>query len=109
MLKIEAIVRSSVLYELQDALIKDGIQTFSTYQVQITGLHKAHTGWRNKTSSFIPKTKIEILCSDKDEDHIMKIIQENASTGEKGDGIVFSYNLNKLVKIKDGKIGSEAL
>ena len=109
MLKIEAIVRSSVLYELQDALIKDGIQTFSTYQVQITGLHKSHQGWRNKTSSFIPKTKIEILCSDKDGDHIIKIIQENASTGEKGDGIVFSYSLNKLVKIKDGKTGSEAL
>ena len=109
MLKIEAIVRSSVLHELQEALAKDGIPTFSAYQVQITGLHKTHSGWRNKTSSFIPKTKIEILCSDKDEDRIIKIIQETASTGEKGDGIVFSYSLNKLVKIKDGKTGTEAL
>jgi nitrogen regulatory protein P-II 1 len=109
MLKIEAIVRSSVLHELQEALAKDGIPTFSAYQVQITGLHKSHKGWRNKTSSFIPKTKIEILCSDKDEDRIIKIIQETASTGEKGDGIVFSYSLNKLVKIKDGKTGTEAL
>ena len=83
MLKIEAIVRNSVLHELQEALAKDGILTFSAYQVQITGLHKAHAGLRNKTSNFIPKTKIEILCSDENEEHIVKIIQKTASTGEK--------------------------
>jgi nitrogen regulatory protein P-II 1 len=109
MLKIEAIVRSSVLHELQNALAEDGIPTFSAYQVQITGLHNSHTGLKNKTSSFIPKTKIEILCSDENEDHIVKTIQKTASTGERGDGVVFVYSINKLVKIKDGKTGAEAL
>ena len=59
MIKIEAIVRSSSLHEIQDALAEVDIPTFSAYQVQITGIHKSYDRWRNKTSDFIPKAKIE--------------------------------------------------
>ena len=109
MIKIEAIVRSSVLHEVQDGLAKVGIPTFSSYQVQITGIHKGHSGWRNKTSDFIPKSKIEILCTEEDEDKIVSAIQKNASTGEKGDGVVFTYAIDKLIKIKSGETGISAL
>ncbi len=109
MIKIEAIVRNSVLHEIQDALSEIGIPTFSAYLVQITGIHKGHTGWRNKSSDFIPKTKIEILCGDKDEEKIVNTIQKAANTGEKGDGVVFTYNLNKIVKIRDKQTGDDAL
>ncbi len=109
MIKIEAIVRNSVLHEIQDALAEIGIPTFSSYLVQITGIHKGHEGWRNKTSDFIPKTKIEILCADKDEEKIVNTIQKAANTGEKGDGVVFTYNINKIVKIRDKQTGDDAL
>ena len=109
MQKIEAIVRSSAMHDIQDSLAEIGIPTFSAYQVQMTGIHKGHEGWRNKTSDFIPKSKIEILCSDDDQDKIINTIQKSANTGSKGDGVVFSYNVDKLVKIKDGKTGAEAL
>ena len=109
MMKIEAIVRSSAMHEVQDALAEIGIPTFSVYQVQISGIHKEHKGWRNKTSDLIPKSKIELLCADEDEDNISNVIQEAAKTGEKGDGIVFSYNIQKLVKIKDSQTGASAL
>ena len=109
MLKIEAIVRSSVFHDLQDALAKIDIPTFSAYQVQISGIHRGHEGWRNKTSDFIPKTKIEILCKDEDEQKIVNSIQKTASTGEKGDGVVFTYNIDKLVKIRNGETGIAAL
>ncbi len=108
-IKIEAVVRNSVLHEIQNALSEIGIPTFSSYQVQITGIHRGHTGLRNKTSDLIPKTKIEILCSDENEENIVKIIQKTASTGEKGDGVIFTYNLNKLVKIKNAQTGVDAL
>jgi nitrogen regulatory protein P-II 1 len=109
MIKIEAIVRSSVLHKIQDALSEMGIPTFSAYQVQITGIHKAHEGWRNKTSDFIPKMKIEILCESKDEEKISNTIQKTATTGTKGDGIILVYNIDKLVKIKNGRTGANAL
>ncbi len=109
MMKIEAVIRSSVLHEVQDALAKIGIPTFSSYQVQITGIHRTHEGLRNKTSDFIPKIKIEILCSEDEEENIISTIQTNASTGEKGDGVVFTYNIDNLVKIRSGQTGKDAL
>jgi len=109
MIKIEAVVRNSVLHEIQDELAKIGITTFSSYQVQITGIHKGHEGLRNKTSDFIPKTKIEILCADENEEKIVDTIQKSASTGEKGDGVIFTYNITKLVKIKNAQTGANAL
>ncbi|MDC4230770.1 MAG: P-II family nitrogen regulator [Nitrosopumilus sp.] len=101
MVKIEAIIRSSVLHDTQNALAEIGIPTFSSYQVQITGIHKGHKGLRNKTSDFIPKTKLEILCAD--EDKIVDTIQKTAHTGEKGDGVIFSYHIDKIVKIRSGE------
>ncbi len=109
MIKVEAIVRNSVLHEIQDELAEIGIPTFSAYQVQITGLHRGHGGLRNKSSDFIPKTKIEILCANKDEEKILDTIQKAASTGEKGDGVVFTYNVNKIIKIKDKQTDEDAL
>ncbi len=109
MIKIEAIVRNSVLHEIQDELAEIGIPTFSAYQVHITGIHRGHEGWRNKTSDFIPKTKIEILCADKDEEKIIDTIQKAANTGEKGDGVVFTYNINKILKIRDKQTDISAL
>jgi nitrogen regulatory protein P-II 1 len=109
MIKIEAIVRNSVLHEIQDTLAEIGIPTFSAFQVQITGIHRGHEGWRNKASDFIPKTKIEIFCAEKDEEQIINTIQKAANTGEKGDGVVFTYNINKIIKIKDGQTGLDAI
>ena len=109
MIKIEAIVRNSVLHEIQDKLSEIGIPTFSSYQVQITGIHQVHEGWRNKTSDFIPKTKIEILCTDENQEKIVNTIQKSANTGEKGDGVIFTYNIDHLVKIKNSKTGTDAL
>jgi len=109
MRKIEAIVRNSVLHEIQDELAEIGIPTFSAYQVQITGIHRAHEGLKNKTSDFIPKTKIEILCADKDEENILNTIQKAASTGQKGDGVVFTFNVDKIIKIKDKQTDENAL
>ena len=109
MIKIEAIIRSSKFPDLQKTLSEINVPTFSTYQVHITGVHRVHEGWRNKTSDLIPKIKIEILCSEENEEKIINTIQETSTTGEKGDGIIFSYDISKLVKIRNGQTGIEAL
>jgi len=107
--KIEAVVRTIKIHEIQHQLIKIGIPTFSIYQVQITGIHKGHEGLKNKTSDYIPKLKIEILCADKDEDKVINAIQKAGQSGEKGDGVIFTYDINKLVKIRTAEIGENAL
>ena len=107
--KVEAIVRAIKMHDIQHELSEIGIPTFSIYQVQITGIHKGHEGVRNKTSDYIPKLKIEILCSDKDEEKVIETIQKSGQSGEKGDGVIFSYDINKLVKIRTAEIGDLAL
>ena len=109
MKKIEAVVRTIKIHEIQHQLLEIGIPTFSIYQVQITGIHKGHDGLRNKTSDYIPKLKIEILCADKDEDKVINAIQKAGQTGEKGDGVIFTYDINKLVKIRTAEVGENAL
>lgn len=109
MRKIEAIIRSSKFSELQKTLAEIDIPTFSSYQVHISGIHKAHEGLRNKTSDLIPKVKVEILCADENEEKILEAIRKSTTTGEKGDGIIFSYNIDKLIKIRNGKSGIDAL
>jgi nitrogen regulatory protein PII len=109
MIKIEAIIRSSKFSELQETLAKINVPTFSSYQVQISGIHRVHEGVRNKTSDLIPKVKVEILCADENEEKIVDAIQKSTTAGEKGDGIIFSYNIDKLIKIRNGSSGIEAL
>ena len=109
MKKIEAVVRTIKIHEIQHQLIEIGIPTFSIYQVQITGIHKGHEGLKNKTSDYIPKLKIEILCADKDEDKVINAIQKAGQSGEKGDGVIFTYDINKLVKIRTAEVGESAL
>ena len=109
LLKIEAIIRSSKIYDVQAALADIGIPTFSSYEVKISGIHKGHATLRNKASDFIPKSKIEILCADRDQDKIIKTVLDAAKTGEQGDGIIFVYQVANLVKIRDSQIGESAL
>ena len=72
-------------------------------------MHKAHKTLRNKTSDFIPNSKMEILFSDKAGDEIVKIIQDTVRTSEKGDGVVYIYKINKLVKIRNENTDKKAL
>jgi len=109
MIKIEAIIRNSKLHDVQDALAELDIPTISTYELQLSGIHKGHKGWRNKTSDYIPKSKIEILCTDAKQENLINAILNSAQTGEKGDGIVFAYPINQLVKIRNGESGDSAL
>ncbi len=109
MYKIEAIVRNSTFHDVKKSLDEFGISTFSAYQVQISGIHTAHKAMRSSISNYIPKSKIELLCADKDEEKIIQIIQKSANTGEKGDGIVLSYKIDRLVKIRDGETDASAL
>lgn len=109
MIKVEAIIRSSKLYDVQKALASLGLTTFSSFEVKLSGLHKGHKGWRSKASDFIPKSKIEILCQDIDQEKIVNTILDAAKTGERGDGIVFVYQIDNLIKIKDNQTGESAL
>ena len=58
---------------------------------------------------FAPKTKIEIVCADDDEDAICGIIRDAANTGKHGDGKIFVSDMNKAMAIRTGEVGDGVL
>ena len=90
-------MRDSTLYDVKKALID--ISTFSAYQVQITGIPHEHKELRTGLDNYILKSKIELVCADKDRGTIINSIQQTANTGQKDDGVVLSYKIDKLGKI----------
>lgn len=113
MLKIEAVIRSTKLQQVKNELEQIGIVSFSMFKVEISGLSHGHTsGGRPgtfKTSALIPKTKIEIICKDRDIDAITNAISKGAKTGQTGDGIIYACPITHLTKIKNGKTGEQAV
>jgi nitrogen regulatory protein PII len=113
MLKIEAVIRSTRLQQVKNELEQIGVSAFSTFKVEMSGLsHGQTSGGRPgtfKTSALIPKTKIEIICKDRDKDAITEAISKGAKTGQVGDGIIYVYPLSHLIKIKNCKTNEQAV
>jgi nitrogen regulatory protein P-II 1 len=112
MLKIEAIVRSSRLEQVKQELEKIGFTTFSMYEVKLSGIshiQQAGKPGAYKRSAIIPKTKIEIICKERDEQKIIDAISQGGKTGQVGDGLIYVYQIADLVKIKNGKTGEAVL
>lgn len=58
---------------------------------------------------YVPKTKIEIVASETMVDEIVRVIVENAHTGNKGDGKIFVYEVSGALRIRTGETGESAL
>ena len=58
---------------------------------------------------FLPKVKIEAAIADELTDRVIEAIEGAARTGKIGDGKVFVYDLEQVVRIRTGETGKEAL
>ncbi len=112
MKKIEAIIKHFKLDEVRDALNKIGIQGMTVTEVKGFGRQKGHLEVYRGVEyevKFLPKVKVEVAVSEDKLDEVLKVIQENAKTGEIGDGKIFVYGLDDVIRIRTGEKGREAL
>ena len=58
---------------------------------------------------FIPKTKIEIVVQDEKVALVIETIEQKAKTGKIGDGKIFVYDVDQIIRIRTGQTGNEAL
>ena len=58
---------------------------------------------------FIPKTKIEIVVQDEKVALVIETIEQKAKTGKIGDGKIFVYDVDQIIRIRTGETGNEAL
>lgn len=112
MKKIEAIVKPFKLDEVKDALNEIGIQGMTVTEVKGFGRQKGHTELYRGAEyivDFIPKIKIEIVSSDVLAPKIIDVIEKAAKTGKIGDGKIFVYEINEIVRIRTGERGEAAV
>jgi nitrogen regulatory protein P-II 1 len=112
MKKIEAIIRPGKLEEIKESLNKYNIHGLTISQVMGCGLQKGRKEFYRGTEvtlNLLPKIKIEIVAKDSNVDEIIKLISEEAKTGEVGDGKIFVYNIEDVVRIRTGERGEIAI
>ena len=110
---VTAIIKPFKLDEVREALSGMGVQGIITVtEVKGFGRQKGHTELYRGAEyvvDFLPKVKIEAAVSDDQVDRVIEAIETSARTGKIGDGKVFVYNLEQVVRIRTGETGKEAL
>jgi nitrogen regulatory protein PII len=112
MKKIEAVIKHFKLDEVRDSLNKLGIQGMTVTEVKGFGRQKGHMEVYRGVEyevKFLPKVKIEVAVSDDKLEDVLNSIQESAKTGEIGDGKIFLYNLQDVIRIRTGERGDSAI
>ena len=112
MKKIEAIVRHFKLEDVKNALTEHGIHGMTVTEVRGFGRQKGHTEMYRGTEytvDFVPKVKIEVVCSDANLQTVLDTILQAAQTGQIGDGKIFVTDLQNSIRIRTGETGEEAL
>jgi nitrogen regulatory protein PII len=112
MKKIEAIIRPFKLDEVKEALVEEGIRGLTISEVRGYGRQKGHTETYRGSEyqiEFIPKIKIEIVVDDSILEKVVDAILRTAKTGQVGDGKIFIYNVEDVIRIRTEESGNQAL
>jgi nitrogen regulatory protein P-II 1 len=112
MKKVEAIIKPFKLDEVKDALNSIGIHGMTISDVKGFGRQKGHVEVYRGTEyevNFIPKIKLEVVIPDALKDKVIATILEKANTGNIGDGKIFLYSLEDVIRIRTGDKGEEAI
>jgi nitrogen regulatory protein P-II 1 len=110
--KIEAIIKEEKLNDVKDALRAIGIVGMNVSEVRGHGRQGGIilTG-RSGTYQIdmLPRIQLNIVLSDHNVEKTVETIREAAKTGGEGDGIIFIYPVDEVVRIRTGERGQEAL
>ena len=109
---VTAIIKPFKLDEVREALSVIGVQGITVTEVKGFGRQKGHTELYRGAEyvvDFLPKVKIEAAITDALLDQVIEAIEKSAGTGKIGDGKIFVFNLEQVVRIRTGEAGEEAL
>jgi nitrogen regulatory protein PII len=112
MKKIEAIIRPFKLDEVKEALVEEGIRGLTISEVRGYGRQKGHTETYRGSEyriEFIPKIKVEVIVEDNKAENVVDAILRTAKTGQVGDGKIFIYDVQEVIRIRTEESGKDAL
>lgn len=109
---ITAIVKPFKLDDVKDALKTIGILGMTVSEVRGFGRQGGHSEtYRGAeyTIEFVPKVRVELVVDDGDVDKAISAIRNAANTGKIGDGKVWITSVERLVRIRTGEEGRDAI
>ena len=112
MKRITAIIKPFKLDEVREALADVGVTGLTVTECKGFGRQKGHTELYRGAEyvvDFLPKVKIEAAVAEDLVERAIEAIEGAARTGKIGDGKIFVYDLEQVVRIRTGEVGNEAL
>ncbi|MBR8843930.1 P-II family nitrogen regulator [Pseudoalteromonas sp. JC3] len=109
---ISAIIKPFKLDEVREALADLGIEGMTVVDVKGFGRQRGHTELYRGAEyqvDFIPKIKIEIATLSENTERVVETVTKAAFTGKIGDGKIFVYDLDQVVRIRTGELDEEAI
>ncbi|MCZ6525853.1 MAG: P-II family nitrogen regulator [Gammaproteobacteria bacterium] len=109
---LTAIIKPFKLDDVRDALAEVNVQGLTVTEVKGFGRQKGHTELYRGAEyvvDFLPKLKIEVALNDDMLEPAIEAINKAANTGKIGDGKIFVYSLEKVIRIRTGETDGDAL
>jgi nitrogen regulatory protein P-II 2 len=109
---VTAILKPFKLDDIREALSEVGISGITVTEVKGFGRQKGHTELYRGAEyvvDFLPKVKLEVAVTDEQLDVVLEAISKTANTGKIGDGKIFVFDLEQVIRIRTGETGADAL
>jgi nitrogen regulatory protein P-II 1 len=109
---VTAIVKPHRIDDVKDALREIGVSGLTTTDVEGFGRQRGHTEVYRGAEyqvDFVPKVKVEIVVDDGDVDGVVDAIVKAARTGKIGDGKLWVAEVERVMRIRTGEMGPDAL
>jgi len=109
---VSAIIKPFKLDEVREALAGVGVQGITVTEVKGFGRQKGHTELYRGAEyvvDFLPKVKVEVAVKSELVERVIEAIEKAANTGKIGDGKIFVFELEQVIRIRTGETGSDAL
>lgn len=109
---VTAIIKPFKLDEVREALSAVGVHGLTVTEVKGFGRQKGHTELYRGAEyvvDFLPKVKVEVAIADEQLESTIEAIEKAANTGKIGDGKIFVFSLEHVVRIRTGETGDAAV
>src|SRR3954463_14230252 len=109
---VTAIIKPFKLDEVREALSAIGVQGITVTEVKGFGRQKGHTELYRGAEyvvDFLPKVKVEAAIKTELLEQAIDAIEKSANTGKIGDGKIFVFDLEKVIRIRTGETDAAAL
>lgn len=109
---VTAVIKPFAVDAVKDALKGAGVAGLTLTEVKGFGRQGGHTETYRGTEyavDFVPKVKVEVLVRDEEADSVADVIRQAASTGKIGDGKIWITSVERIIRIRTGEMGADAI